>query len=180
MAAEHDMNKASQKVQPIPEQYGSLTPYVCVRGAAQFLDFLKAAFSAVERGRVYNANGTIGHAEVLIGNRVLNMFDLQESWPDTPSFLSLYVEDCDAVFQQALQAGATVVTKMGTNAWGDRVGRISDPFGNIWWIQTHVEDPDQEEMMKRMQEPKYIEQMQYAQDSFDHELSHRKKETPLT
>lgn len=165
----------TKMAQPIPADYGSLTTYVGVRGAAKFLDFLKAAFGAVERGRVQNPNGTIGHAEVWLGNRVLNMFDLQEGWPDTPCFLSLYVEDCDATFQQALTAGATVVTELGTNAWGDRIGRLCDPFGNIWWIQTHLEDIEPDEIFRRMQEPEFLEQMQYAQDSFDRELRRRKQ-----
>lgn len=159
MAPPTDTTTPARLVKPIPEDYGSLTPYVGVRGAAQFLDFLKAAFGAVERGRVHNADGRIGHAEVWIGNRVLNTFDLQETWPHSSSFLSLYVEDCDRVFQQAIAAGATVVTELTTNAWGDRIGRVSDPFGNIWWIQTHVEDVDQTEILKRMQEPHYSEQM---------------------
>src|SRR5438445_367351 len=100
-------------VRPVPEDYGSLVPYVIVRGAAKFIEFLKTAFGAVERGRVPNRgspifeDGTLGHAEVWIGNRVLKMFDAKADWPDTPSFLTVYVEDCDAVHRRALQAGAT-------------------------------------------------------------------------
>lgn len=173
MTTDPALSTRARTVQPIPEDYGSLTTYVAVRGAAAFLDFLKAAFGAVERGRVHNPDGLIGHAEVWIGNRVLNMFDAKAAWPDTPSFLSLYVEDCDAVFQQALAAGATTVTALTTSAFGDRGGRVRDPFGNIWWIVTHVEDVSQAEMFKRMQEPLYRERMQYAQATFDQELTSR-------
>ncbi len=81
------------KTQPIPKDYGSITPYIVVRGVAQFLDFLTAAFDAVERGRVPNEDGTIGHAEVWIGDSVVQMFDARPDWPDTPSFITLYVED---------------------------------------------------------------------------------------
>jgi PhnB protein len=160
-------------VRAIPEDYGSITPYVVVRGAARFLDFLQEAFGAVERGRVPNDDGTLGHAEVWIGNRVLQMFDAKEEWPDTPAFLTLYVEDCDATHRRALAAGATEVTPLGNNAWGDRGSRIRDPFGNIWWIQTHVEDVSEEEMLRRMGEEQYIDGMQVAQDTLDGELRGR-------
>lgn len=163
----------SQNVQSVPKDYGSLTPFVSVRGATSFLDFLKAAFGAVERGRVYNADGTIGHAEVWIGNSVLMMFDAKETWPETPSFLMLYVEDCDAVHQRALDAGAVSITELSTNAWGDRGSRIRDPFGNIWWIQTHVEDVDEAEITRRMAEVVYTEQLRIAQETLDRELSSR-------
>jgi PhnB protein len=82
-------------VQPIPEDYGTVTPCVIVKGVARFIDFLKEAFGAVERGRVRNDDGTIRHAEVWIGDSVVMMFDAKEVWPETPSFLTLYVEDCD-------------------------------------------------------------------------------------
>lgn len=173
MTGDSKKKKVSMAVRAIPEDYGSLTTYVGVHGAVKFLDFLKTAFDAKERGRVENPDGKIGHAEVWLGNRVLNMFDLQDGWPETPNFLSLYVEDADKVFQQALAAGATVVTALGNNAWGDRIGRVRDPFGNIWWIQTHVEDVSQEEIFKRMQEPEFLEQMKYAQESFTRELERR-------
>jgi uncharacterized glyoxalase superfamily protein PhnB len=166
--------KTKPEVRPVPEDYGSVTPYIVVRGAAQFLDFLKAAFGAVERGRVYNEDGTIGHAEVWIGDSVVMMFDAKETWPPTPSFLTLYVEDCDAVHQRALKAGATSVTELSTNAWGDRGSRIRDPFGNIWWIQTHIEDVAEEEIMKRMGEKAYIDALQVAQETLDRELSNRR------
>jgi PhnB protein len=162
------------QAQAIPDDYGSVTPYIVVRGAAPFLDFLKDAFGAVERGRVTNDDGTLGHAEVWVGNRVLMMFDAKPEWPDTPSFLTLYVEDCDAVHQRALRAGATEVTALANNAWGDRGSRIRDPFGNIWWIQTHVEDVAEEEMLRRTGEPAYVEGMRNAEETLDRELRRRR------
>jgi uncharacterized glyoxalase superfamily protein PhnB len=147
-----------------------------VKGAAQLLDYLKAAFGAKEIGRVNNPDGTIGHAEVRIGDSVVMLFDAKPDWPDTPSFLRLYVEDGDAVYQQALKAGGTSVTEMTNHAFGDRVGRVLDPFGNIWWIQTHIEDLNPEEMVKRSQEQRYAEAMRYTQNSLDSELSSRKLE----
>ena len=73
-------------------------------------------------------------------------FDAKADWPETPAFLRLYVADGDAVFQQALTAGATPVTQMTNMPWGDRVGRVRDPLGNLWWIMTRVEDLTPEEI----------------------------------
>ena len=163
----------AKQAQPIPVDYGSLCPYVAVRNAAAFLDFLRAAFHAVERERVVLEDGMIGHAEAWLGNRVLLLFDARPEWPDTPAFLSLYVEDCDAMYAQALAAGAVGITPLFTNAWGDRMGRVRDPFGNIWWIQTHVEDIDGIEMTRRMSDPAYMEGTRMAQETLDDELRRR-------
>jgi PhnB protein len=168
-------NASTSAVRPIPDDYGSVTPYVIVRGAAPFIDFLKEAFGAEERGRVANEDGTLGHAEVWIGNRVLMMFDAKEEWPETPAFLTLYVEDCDAVHRQALNAGAVEITPLSTNAWGDRGSRVRDPFGNVWWIQTHVEDVGEAEMMRRMGESAYVDGMRVAQDTLDADLRGRSR-----
>lgn len=154
-------------VQPVPQDYGSATPFIAVKGVAGFLEFLTQAFGAQERTRVPNEDGTIGHAEVMIGNRMIMMFDAKPDWPPTPAFTMLYVEDCDQVHKQALAAGATEVTPLSTNAWGDRGSRIRDPFGNIWWIQTHVEDLGEDEMYKRMEDPKYQEDMRISTETLD-------------
>jgi uncharacterized glyoxalase superfamily protein PhnB len=163
------------KVQAVPADYGTITPYFVVHGGAErFIEFLKAAFEAKERGRVYNEDGTIGHAEVWIGDSVIQMFDAKADWLPAPNFTTLYVEDCDVVHGRALQAGAISVTELSTNAWGDRGSRIRDPFGNIWWIQTHVEDVSQDEMVRRMGEPAYIKGMQDAQETLDRAMPRRK------
>jgi len=167
MAEENTLDSSLKEVQPIPTDYGSITPYVIVKGAVAFIDFLREAFGAVERGRVNNEDGTIGHAEVWIGDSIVMMFDAKPDWPDTPCFLSLYVEDCDAVHRRALDAGATTVTELSNNAWGDRGSRIRDPFGNIWWIQTHMEDIDEETIARRMQEKKYVDDMNNAVETID-------------
>jgi len=177
MTTKPDRTDASHPVRPVPEGYHTVTPWIIVKGAAQLLDFVKKAFGAEEVGRVYNEDGTIGHAEVRIGDSVVMTFDAKENWPPTPCFLRLYVEDGDAVYQQALQAGATSVTKMVTHFFGDRGGRVRDPFGNIWWIQTHIEDVDPEEEARRIEEwtsgrrSEYADAMRYAQQSLDRELS---------
>jgi PhnB protein len=152
-------------VKPIPEGYYTVTPFIIVRGAAQLLDFMREAFSAVEMGRVTDEDGAISHAETRVGDSVVMMFDAKKDWPDTPSFLRLYVEDCNAVHQQALKAGAISVTEPTDVPWGDRVARVRDPLGNLWWIMTRMEDVDQAEIEKRYGEKKYIDAMQYVQSA---------------
>ena len=152
-------------VRPVPEGYHTVTPFVIVKGAAQLIDFMKEAFGAVEIARVTGEDGAIGHAEIRIGDSVVMMFDSKEEWPETPAFLRLYVEDCDATYQQALKAGATSVTKPTNMPWGDRVGRVRDPLGNLWWIMTRIEDVDEEEMVRRAGEKEYIDAMQYVQSA---------------
>src|SRR5215207_10245347 len=152
-------------VQPIPEGYHTVTPWIISRDSAQLIDFLTAAFGAEEIARVVGEDGTIGHAEIRIGVSVVMMFDARPHWPDTPAFLRLYVADGDAVFQQALHAGATAVTEMTHLFWGDRVGRVRDPFGNLWWIQTRIEDVSHEEMQRRAAEKEWIDAMRYLQNA---------------
>lgn len=151
------------KVKPVPDGYHAVTPFVIVKGAPQFLDFMKDAFGAEEMGRASGEDGTISHAETRIGDSVVMTFDAKVDWPWTPSFLRLYVEDGDAVFQQALKAGATSVTEMTNMPWGDRVGRVRDPFGNLWWIMTRIEDVDEEEIGRRYGQPEYVGAMEYMQ-----------------
>jgi PhnB protein len=152
-------------VPPVPEGYHAVTPWIISRDSARLIAFLEAAFGAEEIARVYNEDGSIGHAEVRIGDSVVMMFDAKPDWPDTPAFLRLYVADGDAVFRQALAAGATAVTEMTHLFWGDRVGRVRDPQGNLWWIQTRIEEVSPEEMERRASEPRFVEAMRYVQSS---------------
>ena len=148
---------------PVPEGYHSVTPFIVAKGAARLLDFMKEAFGAVEIARVANETGAIGHAETRIGDSVVMTFDAKPDWPDTPSFLRLYVADCDATHQQSLKAGATSVTEPTDMAWGDRVSRVRDPLGNLWWIMTRMENVDEAEMNKRFGQQKYIDAMKYVE-----------------
>ena len=167
------MTTEANTVQPIPEGYHTVTPWISSRDTARLLDFVKQAFGADELARVYVENGAIGHAEFKIGDSIVMAFDAKEEWPDTPCFLRLYVEDGDAVYQQALSAGAISVTEMTSMFWGDRVGRMRDPLGNIWWIQTHVENVDSQEMAKRATEKESLDAMRYVQESLDRYLRSR-------
>jgi uncharacterized glyoxalase superfamily protein PhnB len=153
----------SNKVSPVPAGYHTVTPFVIVKGAARFIDFIKAAFRAVEITRVADENGAIGHAEVRIGDSVVMLFDSKPDWPEAPAFLRLYIEDVDAMYQQALKAGGASVTRPTNMPWGDRTCRVRDPFGNLWWIMSHIEDVSPEEEEKRWGQKEYIDAMQYVQ-----------------
>lgn len=153
------------KIPSIPEGYGTVTPWIISRATARLLDFVREAFGAEEIARVHNEDGSIGHAEFRIGDSVVMGFDAKPEWPDTPAFLRLYVEDADAVYRQALEAGATSVTEVTHLFWGDRVGRVRDPFGNLWWIQARVEETSPEEMERRAGQRVWIERMEYVQNS---------------
>lgn len=149
---------------PIPEGYTTVTPFVIVKGAAEFIDFTKKAFDAEELTRV-GEDGAIGHAEVRIGNAIVMLFDSKDYWPPTPAFLRLYVDDCDAAYEQALKAGGTSVTKPTDAPWGDRVARVKDPLGNLWWIMTRMENLTEEELGARYGDPKYLAAMEYLQSA---------------
>jgi PhnB protein len=154
----------SLKPDPIPEGYGTVTPWIATSDTARVIDFIKDAFDGEELGRVEGpVPGRIGHAEVRIGTSIVMLFDTPFK-VDTPALLRLYVEDAEALLERAVQAGATVVTPLtGVQAWGDRVARLRDPLGNIWWLQERVEAPSPEEAMQRMAEPKYLKAMEQTQ-----------------
>lgn len=164
----------TQPVKWQPEKYGTVDPYLIVRGVERFITFLESAFDAQVELKVPNPDGSIGHAEVRIGDSVLLMFDANEAWPDTPAFLRVYTKDADETFAKALKAGATEVTALADGFTGERGARVCDPFGNVWWIQTRVENVSFEEMGKRAGEQKYIDAMKIAQDTFDQEMRRRK------
>jgi PhnB protein len=163
----------SPESEKVPAGYHTVTPWIIARGAGELIDFLKEAFSAEELARVYVGENHIGHAEVRIGDSVVMLFDANPGWPDTPGFMRLFVADGDAVLERALRAGATLVTPMADHSFGDRVGRVRDPKGNVWWIQTHVRDVS----LERMQSPTPAEQqaMHDAMTTLDRELSARAK-----
>ncbi len=162
-----------KSVRPVPQGYGTVTPWIISKDSAKLIEFLDKAFGAKEQpeSRTLNADGSIGHVEVKLGDSILMLFDSHKSWKATPAFLRLYIEDVERTFQQALNTGATAVTKPTELFWGDRVGRVRDPFGNIWWLQTHVTDVSAEAMESRMLEPAMIEAMQYVQQSLVDELN---------
>lgn len=118
-------------------------------------------------------DGTIGHAEIRVGDTILLAFDQRPGWPDMPALLRVFVEDADATMSRAVAAGARVITRPSTHAFGQRTGRVRDPFGNVWWISAVVEDVAPEEGMRRLSEPGYPEAMRDAQETLDRLLSGR-------
>lgn len=147
-------------VQPIPTGYHSVTPYINVKGAVEALEFYQKAFSAKEIMRLTMNDGSIAHAEIEIGNSKIMLAESREQWDNkspqdlggSPVCLCIYVADVDAVFAQALAAGATVTGDMGVKDqfYGDRTGSLTDPFGHKWTIMTHKEDVSVEEMQQRV------------------------------
>jgi uncharacterized glyoxalase superfamily protein PhnB len=136
-------------VKPIPEGYHTVTPYLILQGAAQLIDFLKQAFDAEEILRMAQPDGTITHAEVKIGDSRMMMSEATGDFKPMPAMLHLYVEDMDAVYRQALQAGATSLREPEDQFYGDRTGGVQDSSGNQWWLATHIEDVSAEEMARR-------------------------------
>jgi PhnB protein len=139
-------------VEPVPEGYRTVTPYLIVGNATRLLDFLAQAFGAHERMRMPGPNETIGHAEVTIGDSVVMVADANEQFPTRTGTIHLYVEDCDDTYSRALEAGGTSAREPTTEFYGDRMAGVDDPFGNQWWIATHVEDVSPEEMQRRSAE----------------------------
>lgn len=143
------------QVKKIPAGYHSVTPYLVVGDAARAIDFYKRAFGANELVRMGAPGGKIGHAELKIGDSMIMLSDelMGNRSPQTlggsPVSIFLYVEDVDSVFNQAVKAGAKSDASPTDMFWGDRFGRLTDPFGHIWAIATHIEDVAPEEMEKR-------------------------------
>ena len=141
-------------VKPIPDGYRSVTPYLAVEGADQLLDFVQKAFGAEVLMSMPSPDGKVGHAEVRIGDSVVMLADASTSdqGQAMPGMIHLYVEDCDATYRRAMDAGATSLREPSDQFYGDRTGGVRDPVGNHWWIATHVEDIPPEEMGKRAEE----------------------------
>jgi PhnB protein len=148
------------KVNPIPEGFHTVTPYLTVRGAAAAIGFYEEAFGAREIFRWADPDGRIRHAEVVIGDSPVMLTDEApefgmrgpQSLGGSPVHIFLYVEDADAVFDQAISAGATELMPVEDSSDGDRRGGVTDPFGHVWYIGTHVEDISREELQKRYDE----------------------------
>jgi PhnB protein len=147
-------------VKPIPDGMHTVTPHLICAGASDAMAFYSKAFGAVELSRMPGPDGKLMHASMRIGNSVIFLFDEMPQWgalgpkamKGTPVVLHLFVEDCDAAFAQAVAAGATVKMPLADQFWGDRYGKLIDPFGHEWSVATHVKDMTSEEMMAAMQD----------------------------
>lgn len=132
-----------------PEGYHTVTPYLVVEGASHLIDFLKQAFDATELLRMPHENGTIGHAEIKIGDSIIMLADGSAEHAAQPCMICLYVEDVDASYKRAIEAGATSIREPQDQFYGDRSGGVKDASGMQWWIGTHIEDVSPEEMERR-------------------------------
>ena len=137
-------------VKPIPEGYHTVTPYLTVADAGAQIDFLKKAFGAEEKYRHTDDTGRVRHAEVRIGDSMVMVGQAREPWTPKPTNLYLYVEDVDALYQRAVDAGGKSIQKPANQFYGDRTAGVEDSQGNSWWLGTHVEDVTEEEMERRM------------------------------
>ena len=147
-------------VKPIPEGFHSVTPYLIVQDVPKLLDFLKQAFTAQEIMRMPAPDGTIAHAEVRIGNSPIMMGEAHGDFKPMPGSIYLYVDDTDATYQRALQAGAKSLMEPANQFYGDRSASVVDPVGNHWWIATHIEDLQPEELARRAEA--YMKQQQQS------------------
>jgi PhnB protein len=144
----------------IPQGMHSVTPHLICAGAANAIEFYKQAFGATEQARLPGPDGRLMHAVVKIGDSQVMLVDEMPEWgalgptslKGSPVTIHLYVEDVDAVVARAVKAGAKVTMPVADQFWGDRYGKLEDPFGHHWSIATHVRDVSMEEAQKAMRE----------------------------
>lgn len=147
-------------VNPIPDGYPRVIPYLSVRGADAAIRFYSEVFGATERMRLNAPDGSVAHAEIEVGDALIMVADENLEWGNkspatlggSPVTIAIYSEDVDATVRRAEENGATVVSQVKDEFYGDRVGMITDPFGHSWHIATHIEDVSPEEMERRAAE----------------------------
>lgn len=139
-------------VKPIPQGYHTVTPYIVVDKATDFINFLTKAFDAKEMSRHSRPDGTIAHSEIKIGSSIIMVSDSMEDFPANHVMLYLYVEDTDFLYRKALSSGAQSIQEPMDMYYGDRNAGIRDQWGNMWWIGTHIEDVSEEELQRRIEE----------------------------
>ena len=150
------------KPNPIPDRYRRVTPALIVNGGAKAIEFYTEVFGAAERMRFPGPDGTVAHAEIVIGDSVIIIEDASpyrgtkapppDGLDGSPAFLYIYVEDVDAVIERAVRLGATLKRPAQDQFYGERDGFIIDPFGHGWTIGSHVEDVAPDEMVRRVSE----------------------------
>lgn len=162
---------SAQQVQ-VPPRYACVNAWVISRDTDAEVRFLTAVFGAAETpgSRILDPDGDIGHVEVEIGDSVIMLFDAKPGWPPTAAHLRIYVADVDVAVEQATAAGARVVTEPTMLAFGERVARVRDPQGHLWWLHERVEDVAPEELASRFADPAALEAMAYVQRSLREEM----------
>ena len=149
----------TSKAKYIPEGFHTATPYLIARDAGGAIEFYKKAFGATVIECISDEGGAIRHGEFKIGDSPFMITDEHPDYPawqgplargGTPVHIYLYVEDVDAVFNRAIAAGAKELLPVQDQFYGDRSGGVTDPFGHVWYIATHIEDVSPEEIQRRM------------------------------
>jgi PhnB protein len=147
---------AGRAEKPIPEGMHSVTPHLICEGAADAIEFYKKAFNAVEVTRLAGPDGKLIHASIQLGDSAVMLVDEFPEWGSlgpkslkgSPVTIHLYVDDVDAVCAQAVRAGAKITMPVEDTFWGDRYGKLEDPFGHHWSVATHLRDVTPEELQK--------------------------------
>ena len=146
----------ASRIKEIPKGFHTVTPYLTVSDGARAIDFYKGAFGAEELSRLNSPDGKVAHAEIKIGDSIIMLSDEMPGWGRSPQSLGgtavdifLYVPDVDRIFNQAVAAGAKISMPVSDMFWGDRYGRVTDPFGHSWSLATHKEDVPAAELRKR-------------------------------
>lgn len=147
------------KVKPVPENMHTVTPHLVCAGAADAIEFYKRAFGAVEEARLPGPQGRIMHAMIRIAGSAVMLVDEMPEWgalgpkalKGSPVTIHLYVENADAFIKRAVDAGAKITMPVEDMFWGDRYGKLEDPFGHHWSVATHIRDVSMEEAQAAMQ-----------------------------
>ena len=139
-------------IKPIPEGFHAVTPYLFAQRASRLIEFISAAFEGEVIFRQSRPDSTIMHATMRIGDSMLMLADAISEFGPMPTSIYLYVADCDAVYDHALNSGGISVFPMMTLPSGERYGGVKDPCGNIWWVAAHVEDVPLDEQERRWKE----------------------------
>jgi PhnB protein len=137
------------KVKAVPEGYHTITPFLTLKGADKAIEFYKQAFGCEERFRMPGPGGAVMHAEMQLGDSILMLSEAMQD-PPTVGGIFIYTQDVDALYNRAIKAGCKSKMPVENQFWGDRFGKVVDPFGITWSMATHVEDVAPEEMEKRM------------------------------
>lgn len=163
--------EAAKNIEMVPAGYTTVTPWIISRSTEKMIAFLEAVFNAVEipNSKITDGNGAVIHVVVKIGDALIMLFDAKEGWGPTPAYLNFYVSDVEKAHSIALERGAVSVTDITTLWFGERVCRILDPFGNLFWINERVEELDftDPQVSKKAATSEAVSGIQYIQQSLD-------------
>jgi PhnB protein len=156
----------------VPPRYARVNAWVISQDTDAELRFLTSVLGAVETSgsRMLDADGDIGHVEVELGDSVIMLFDAKPGWSPTPAHLRVYVDDVAATIEEAVAHGARVVTRPTLLAFGERIARVRDPQGHLWWLHERVEDISPDELDRRFADPAAQDALAYVQRTLREEL----------